>query len=370
MLENSLDPGHRLEDPHSRSQVSFSAEGTNVVQHEPYENATSSETQPKGTAGQKSGGSLTGQKSDLSFSEQELGGNSADGSGQASKKELGMYNQGVQVYHAADGTRILQHAPTALPPNKYNVTSPVPGLKPTQNIHAGIQYPKANSTKVHYREKDGTRITQFNTGIKENSGTMNSSWEFIPNEYVPGFSDDDGQPNAAGYKYRNRPGEKEKGNLIKEQVGEAVKENNPSYQYDSEEKLADSFGKSGNKTNPNDFGKTSRHLYKTSTVKEAAKSHHSGAVLYDVRPLKPHHFQDHGAAPTAAGQKRGSNRRKHHENFDSTGLKQRRVKQKRNKRKKARLLESRKKSPASLDMMPLPDLKNTSEATGNQLLSN
>ena len=353
LLESSLDLSHRLEDPHFRSKVSYAADGTKVIEHEPGENITTSNESQR--AEQGSDDVSAGQKSGTSPSQMNI--SKQDGSG-----DFDAYKQGLQVSYAADGTKIIQHAPTALPPNKYNVTTPVPGPKPTLSIHHGIRYPKPNTTQTKYYRKDGTRITQFNTGIKESNGTMEGSWEFIPNEFVPGFSDSDGQPNAAGYKYRNRQGEKEKGNLIKEQINEAGKENNPTFHYKSEGDMVSSLEKSAqNGTNTKQVGNGNQNLVKQSVAKEAAESYRSNRVLYEVRPLKPHHYLDHQAE---IGQKRGPNRKHQKETFAvSVGNRRKRLRKK-HRLKKLKLMKSRKKSITGLEMMPLPDMENKTKVIG------
>eukprot|EP00795_Rhopilema_esculentum_P013023 gene13023-3793_t len=111
ILENTFDAKHRIEDPHLRSQVTYTADGTKVVQYEPNEKSA------------KTNGSEANNAND----------SSGDGNSFAPKtvENSDPLKQGLQVSFAPDGTKIIQHAPTALPPNKYNMTTPVPGPKPT-----------------------------------------------------------------------------------------------------------------------------------------------------------------------------------------------------------------------------------------------
>ncbi len=171
-----------------------------------------------------------------------------ESSGQAEVRSSGQ--QGPIVTTAADGTKIIQHAITNPPPSK---PTPKPEIKPEGTIVSGIRYPKPNTTKKVYT-RNGTRITQFNTGMKFDNGTKDPSWKFIPDEYVPGFSDNDGQPNAAGYKYRDRDGEEQKGDLIKQQLKEAVKENNPNYKLhkDDEKGMVDELESIHSESNSSD----------------------------------------------------------------------------------------------------------------------
>ena len=120
-----------------------------------------------------------------------------------------------KVSYASDGTKIIQHdsgeKPTP-PPTPAPETPPPPAPIP-------FRKPKANTTTTKWM-KDGTRIIQFNTGIEEKEGTNQPSWKFIKDEYVEGYSDDndtiDTGANAAGYKFRERPGEKTKIDLKNE----------------------------------------------------------------------------------------------------------------------------------------------------------
>ena len=366
LLETSLDLSHRLEDPHFRSKVSYAADGTRIIQHESKENTSSYSKEQQTDVDSESRNSSKEQDSDNTVAGQTSGMSPSQGNITKQEKsgDFDVYKQDLQVSYADDGTKIIQHAPTALPPNKYNVTTPVPGPKPTQSIHYGIKYPKPNTTLTKYYRKDGTRITQFNTGIKSDNGTMDASWAFIPDEYVPGFSDDDEQPNAAGYKYRNRAGEKEKGNLIKEQIDEAVNENNPTYQFKSEGDIVNELNKpSHNKTDTNQLGSGNQNLLKSSSIKDTAKKYQPERVLYEVRPLKPHHYIGHRAE---SEQKRGFNTRHHKEMLTVSVVNQNKKIRRKHKIKKVKLLKSRKKSTAGLEMMPLPVVENRTEVIGEE----
>ena len=370
LLETSLDLSHHLEDPHSRAKVTYTVDGTKVVQHEPGENITSSNESQKAldnqagspSKGQDSGDAVVGQKSGRSQS------NSKQTEQQTEQTASGHFDvnkQSLQVSYAADGTKIIQHAPTVLPPGKYKVTKPVPGPEPPHSIHYGIRYPKPNTTQRKYYRKDGTVITQFNTGIKDDNGTMDASWDFIENEYVPGFSDDgDAQPNAAGYKYRNRAGEKEKGKLIKEQINEAISENNPTYQFKSEEDVANDLNKpSRNKTDSSSVSGKNGNLLKSSPVKESAKSYQADAVFYDVRPLRPHRYMEHTAEN---GRKRGTSRKYHKEALAvSTGSQSVKMRKK-HKIRKMKVFSLLRNSTASLEMMPPPDIEYKTEVKGKR----
>ena len=387
ILENTFDAKHRVEDPHLRSQVTYTADGTKVVQYEPNEKSPkkngSEATNPNDSSGDGN-----------SFAPETV--NNSD-----------PLKQGLQVSFAPDGTKIIQHAPTALPPNKYNMTTPVPGPKPTISIHSGIKYPKPNTTKSLYYIQDGTRITQFNTGIKDNNGTMKPKWAFIPDEYVPGFSDDDNQPNAAGYKYRNRAGEQEKVKLIKEQMNEANKENNPTYQFKTEEDLVNSLAKPSNNgssprtvqgertlsqsfTNngpsttqdgadvasilPSDTvanKSTSFHkIRKQGALKTSKTKHFIGkpakvvhTFLYDVRPLKPNHYKPvENTRQIETGSKRGEQR---YSKKTHGILKGRSTKSKlKRKKKKHRQFGKKNKAASRLSIMPVPDARNETKKEG------
>ena len=366
LLETSLDLSHHLEDPHSRAKVSYTVDGTKVIQHEPGENITSSNESQKAldnqasssSQGHDSGDTVVGQKSGMSQSNSKQADPTASG-------DFDVNKQSLQVSYAADGTKIIQHAPTALPPSKYKVTKPVPGPKPPPSIHYGIRYPKPNTTQTKYYRKDGTVITQFNTGIKDDNGTKEAGWDFIENEHVPGFSDDvDAQPNAAGYKYRNRAGEKEKGKLIKEQINEAINENNPTYQFKSEEDVANNLNKpSRNKTDSSPMRGKNGHLLKSSPAEESAKSYQADAVLYDARPLKPHRYMKHTAEN---GRKRGTSRKYHKEALAISAGSQRMKMRRKDKIRKMKLLSSLGNSTVELEMMPPPDIANKTEVKGKK----
>ena len=377
ILESSFDVQHHVEDPHYRSKVSYAADGTKVIEHEP--NATA----PGVSEGPNSNEETNSEES------------ASDISAPGPSNGFDVHEQGLQVSYAADGTKIIQHAPTPVPPNKYNVTTPIPGPKPTLSIHYGIRYPKPNTTQQKYYLKDGTRITQFNTGIKTDNGTMKPKWQFLPDEYVPGFSDDDGPPNAAGYKYRNRAGEKEKGKLIKQQIKEASKEHNPTYQFTAEKDMANSLTKQGNNgSDTGTPGSTKRYdpskfthslqtavannpattnnniTYASKTVEFSPKVVHT--VLYDVKPLIPHRQKDYETRQK--GSETGSRRatkghsktkKKYHEfakPFTDKSKLGKKKKKKSTHKKKNEFTKTALKS--SLSMMPQPAVQDNSSVTG------
>ena len=381
ILENSFDIQHHVEDPHYRSKVSFAPDGTKVIEHEP--NATSPGNSQRVNSNQER--NSEGTTSDASAPNPP----SQAGSG------FDVNEHGLQVSYAADGTKIIQHAPTPVPPNKYNVTTPVPPPKPTLSIHYGIRYPEPNTTQQRYFLKDGTIITQFNTGIKTDNGTMKPKWQFLPDEYVPGFSDDDGPPNAAGYKYRNRAGEKEKGRLIKQQMKEASKEQNPTYQFTAEQDMVNSLNKQGgNGSDAGAPGSTKRYdpsklikplpiavaknpataynniTYASKTVEFSPKVVHT--VLYDVKPLTPHRQKDYGAGQkeSETGTRRDANghskdKKKYHEfakSFTGKSKLGKKKKKKSSNKKKIKFTKTALKS--SLNMMPQPAVQENIVVTG------
>lgn len=380
ILESSFDVQHHVEDPHYRSKVSYAPDGTKVIEHE--RNATSP-------------GNSEETSVDKASSEGAASNASAPGPSGQGGSGFDVNEQGLQISYAADGTKIIQHAPTPVPLNKYNVTTPLPGPKPTLSIHYGIRYPKPNTTQQKYYLKDGTRITQFNTGIKMDNGTIKPKWQFLPDEYVPGFSDDGGPPNAAGYKYRNREGEKEKGKLIKQQIKEASKENNPTYQFTAEQDMASSLNKQGgNGSEPLTPESTKRydsseftHPLQTAVANNSAKAHNNityasnavefspkvvHTVLYDVKPLTPHRGKDYevGQKGLETGTRRAAkghskSKKKYHE-FSKPFTSKSRLGKKKGKKtthkKKNTFKQTALKS--SLSMMPQPAIQDNSSITG------
>ena len=364
MLENSFDLSHRLEDPHSRTKVTYSDDSTSANVHKSHE-STSKSAQFQRTGVNNSSSGLKDQHLGSDGSTASLGNMSAGASSNGSTRQKSSDNSDVKVWHAADGTKIIQGMPPTLPPTlpptKEEATATVPIEKPTEKSADDVEDSGPKPT-IKTVLMDGTIITQQNTGITEGNGTIEPSWKFIPDEYVPWFSDDSGQKNMAGYKFRNRPGEKEKQKLIKEQLVNAVKENNPSYKFKSEEKMLKDLEESHqNGTKPNQVGNEDESRLKASVAMETTNSHRDDTILYDVRPLKPRHFK---AAQVETGQKRGTKHRNHKETFTVPVENRKTKKVKKHKRKKGKFLLSVKKSSTNLEMMPLPDFGNTTEIKG------
>ena len=122
-------------------------------------------------------------------------------------------------------------------------------------------------------------------------------------------SNDDGQPNAAGYEDRNRAGKTETGKIRKQQNDEATKEHNSVHQFASEQNMKSSLNKpDGKESDAGTPESTTRdqpvyraqihpYYYHYNVI-----SHfHSGnndihyEVLLDAKPFIPHPKKHHEA---------------------------------------------------------------------------
>ena len=119
-----------------------------------------------------------------------------DGSGSGASESSG----------SGDKTNVVQYDPFATP--KAAAVAPP---KPQPEAGSPLIEPKPHSTSVKFM-LNGTKITQFNTGIKDNKGTKTAGWKYIPGDTMPGFQDTK-EKNAAGYKHLSRPGEETEQNV-------------------------------------------------------------------------------------------------------------------------------------------------------------
>ena len=139
--------------------------------------------------------------------------------------------------------------------------------------------------------------------------TIRLNGQFLPDKHGHGFSDDDGQPNAAGYEHRNRAGKIENGKIRKQQNDEASKEHNSVHQFASEQNMKSSLNKADSMES--DAGtpeSTTRdqpvyhsylhpyyYQYKVISNFHSENSDIHYEVLLDAKPSIPHPKKNYGA---------------------------------------------------------------------------
>ena len=172
--------------------------------------------------------------------------------------------------------------------------------------------------------------------------TIKPSGQFLPDKHVPGFGDDDRQPNTAGYEHRNRAGKIENGKISKQQNDEALTEHNPAPQFVSEQTMTSSLNKPDSKESDAGTPESTKrdgpvypsHLhpyhynYHVNSHFRSENSDVHFEVLLDAKPFIPHPKKHHGAGekglragigPTA--EEHSKSQQKHNEFSKSIGSK-------------------------------------------------